>query len=184
VVRYLKFRELLAIEPSDCRISAKTNKIKINGKEQDFETGFTTSFSTYLKGGLDVGNNWRGNIVNKVELGGQVTQALYEVDIRQELAKANDLTGTLKLDETLRAPTTDRAVVDSREGTFVWDYTQDACPDTIVKLYVGPIKVLTNSTTSFTDGTAIVLGRDKTRWQDWSLMTLSFGAGQRHKKRT
>jgi hypothetical protein len=90
-----------------------------------------------------------------------VTQAIYEVDIRQEWAKANDLTGTLKLAESLRATTTDRAVVDSGEGTFVWDYTQDACPDTIVKLYIGPIKVLTNSTMSFADGTAIVLGRDQ-----------------------
>jgi hypothetical protein len=54
VVRYLKFREPITIEPSDNRIPAKTNKIKINGKEQDFEMGVTTSFSTYLKGGLDV----------------------------------------------------------------------------------------------------------------------------------
>ncbi len=43
----------------------------------------------------------------------------------------------------------------------MWDYSQDACPDTLVSLYTGPIKVLTNSTTTFTDGTAIVSGRDK-----------------------
>ena len=30
VVRYLKFRELLTIEPVDCRISAKISRIKIN----------------------------------------------------------------------------------------------------------------------------------------------------------
>jgi hypothetical protein len=160
VVRYLKFRELITIEPSGCRISAKTSKIKINGKEQDYEMGVTTSFSTYLKGGLDVGNNCEVGVneVNKVELGGQVMHAIYEADIRQEWAKANDLTGMLKLGESLRATPTDRAVVDSGEGTFVWDYMQDACPDTIVKLYIGPIKVLANSTKSLTDGTAIVSG--------------------------
>jgi hypothetical protein len=67
----------------------------------------------------------------------------------------------LKLAESLRATTTYRAVVDSGKGIFVWDYTQDACPDTIVKLFVGPIKVLANSTMSFTEGTAIVSGRDQ-----------------------
>jgi hypothetical protein len=38
---------------------------------------------------------------------------------------------------------------------------QDACPDTLVSLYRGRIKVLTYSTASFTDGMAIVAGRDK-----------------------
>jgi hypothetical protein len=57
--------------------------------------------------------------------------------------------------------TMDRTLVDSGEGTFVWDHSQDACPDTLVSLYRGRIKVLTNSTASFTDGTAIVAGRDK-----------------------
>jgi hypothetical protein len=32
--------------------------------------------------------------------------------------------------------------VDSGEGTYVWDFSQDACPDTLVSLYSGPIKVL------------------------------------------
>ncbi len=59
--------------------------------------------------------------------------------------------------------TTDRALVDSGEGTFVWEHSKDACPDTLVSLYRGPIKVLTNSTASFTDGTAIVSGRDKSQ---------------------
>jgi len=47
------------------------------------------------------------------------------------------------------------------EGTYVWYYSQAACPDTLVSLYRGRIKVLTNSTATFTDGTAIVSGRDK-----------------------
>jgi hypothetical protein len=51
--------------------------------------------------------------------------------------------------------------VDSGEGTYVWDQSKDACPDTLVSLYRGRIKVPTNSTASFTDDTAIVAGRDK-----------------------
>jgi hypothetical protein len=49
-------------------------------------------------------------------------QALYEVDIKQEWAQANDLTGTIKLKKSLVATTTDRATVDSGEGTYVWDF--------------------------------------------------------------
>jgi hypothetical protein len=40
-------------------------------------------------------------------------------------------------------------------------YSQDACPDTLVSLYRGRIKPLTNSTATFTDGTAIMSRRDK-----------------------
>jgi hypothetical protein len=59
--------------------------------------------------------------------------------------------------------TTDRALVDSGEGTYVWEHSKGACPDTLVSLYRGRIKVLTNSTASFTDGMAIVSGRDKSQ---------------------
>ena len=58
------------------------------------------------------------------------------MDIKQEWARANDLTGTIKLSGALIATTTDRATVDSGEGTYVWDYSQDACSDTLVSLYV------------------------------------------------
>ena len=163
VPRYVKFRTPLTIEPADCRISAKLGKIKISGKEHPFEMGVKTDFSVYLVGGLDAQGNCEVGAyeVNGEMLTGQVVQASYEVDIKQVWARANDLTGTIKLTESLVATTTDRATVDSGEGTYVWDFSQDACPDTLVSLYSGPIKVLTNSTTTFTDGKAIVSGRDK-----------------------
>ncbi len=89
----------------------------------------------------------------------QMATVMYEIYVRQEWARAKDLTGTIKLSEYLMGTTTDRTLVDSGKGTYVWDYSQDACPDTLVSLYRGRIKVLTNSTASFTDGTAIVAGR-------------------------
>ena len=91
----------------------------------------------------------------------QMATAMYEIYVCQEWARANDLTGTIKLLEYLMGTTTDRTLVDSGEGTYVWDYSQDACPNMLVILYRGRIKVLTNSTASFTDGTDIVAGRDK-----------------------
>jgi hypothetical protein len=159
----VKFHTPLTIEPSDCRLSAKLGRIKIKGKEHPFEMGVKTDFSVYLVGGLDAQGNCEVGAyeVDGEMLTGQVVLAAYEVDIRQEWARTNDLIGTIKLSEALVAMTMDRATVDSGEGTYVWDYSQDACPDTLVSLYTGPIKVLTNSTTTFTDGTAIVSGRDK-----------------------
>jgi hypothetical protein len=47
------------------------------------------------------------------------------------------------------------------EGTYVWNHSEESCPDTIVKLYSGPIKVLTNTSSTFNGGLAIVEGRDK-----------------------
>jgi hypothetical protein len=98
---------------------------------------------------------------NGVTLKNQMATAMYEIYVCQEWARANDLTGTIKLSEYLMGTTTDRALVDSGEGTYVWEHSKDACPDTLVSLYRGRIKVLTNSTASFTVGTAIVSGRDK-----------------------
>ena len=41
--------------------------------------------------------------------------ATYEIYVRQEWARANDLTGSIKLSEYLMGTTTDRALVDSGE---------------------------------------------------------------------
>jgi hypothetical protein len=116
-----------------------------------------------LVGGLDNDGNCEVGLyeVNGVPLRNQMATAMYEIYVCQEWARANDLTGTIKLSEYLMGTTTYQTLVDSGEGTYVWDYSQDACPDTLVSLYRGQIKVLTNSTASFTDGTAIVAGRDK-----------------------
>ncbi len=115
--------------------------------------------------GLDNDGNCEVGLyeVNRVPLRNQMARAMCEIYIRQEWARANDFTGTIKLLEYMMGTTTDRTIVDSGEGTYIWDYSQDACPDTLVNLYRGRIKVLTNSTASFTDGTAFVAGRDKTR---------------------
>jgi hypothetical protein len=53
---------------------------------------------------------------------------MYEIYVRQEWAGANNLTGTIKLSEYLMGTTTDWTLVESEEGTYVWDYSQDACP--------------------------------------------------------
>jgi hypothetical protein len=51
--------------------------------------------------------------------------------------------------------------MDSAEGTYIWSHSEESCPDTIVKLYSTPIKVLTNTSATFNGRLAIVEGRDK-----------------------
>ncbi len=69
--------------------------------------------------------------------------ASYEVLLRQEWARANDVSGMITMASGIIARTTDRSIMDSAEGTYVWSHSEESCPDTIVKLYSGPIKVLT-----------------------------------------
>jgi hypothetical protein len=160
--RYAK-HDPITIEPADCRRAAKTGRFKLNGKEHLFEMNVSQGVTVDLVGSLDNYGNCEVGVFefNGVTLKNQMATAMYEIYVRQEWARANDLMGTIKLSEYLMGTTTDRALVDSGEGTYVWEHLKDPCTDTLVSLYRGRIKVLTNSTASFTDGTAIVSSRDK-----------------------
>ncbi len=145
---------------ADCRMAAKTGRFKLNGKDYPFEMNVRRAIIVDLVGGLDNNGNCEVGLyeVNGVPLRNQMATAMYEIYVHQEWARTNDLTSTIKLTEYLMGTTPDLALVDSGEGTYVWDHSQDECPDTLVSLYRGRIKVLTNSTASFMDGTAIVAG--------------------------
>jgi hypothetical protein len=167
--RYAKFHDPITIEPADCRRAAKTGRFKLNGKDYPFEMNVRQGVVVDLVGSLDNYGNCEVGLLefNGVTLKNQMAMPMYEIYVRQEWARANNLTGTIKLSEYLMGTTTDWTLVDSGEGTYVWDHSKDACPDTLVSLYRGQIKVLTNSTTSFADGTAIV-SEIKTRLPVWS----------------
>ncbi len=161
--RYAKFHDPIVIEPADCRMAAKTGRFKLIGKDYPFKMNVRNAVIVHLVGSLDNYGNCEVGLfeINGVTLKNQMATAMYEIYVCQEWARANDMTGTIKLSEYLMGTTTDRNLVDSGEGTYVWDHSKDACPDMLVSLYRGRIKVLTNSTAFFTDGTAIVAGRDK-----------------------
>ncbi len=135
------------IEPADCWLAAKTGQFKLGGKDYPFEMNVRRSVIVNLVGGLGNNSNCEVGLfqVNRVPLKSQMATAMHEIYVHQEWARANDLMGTIKLSEYLMGTTTDWTLVDSGEGTYVWDYSQDACPDTLVSLYRGQIKVLTNS---------------------------------------
>jgi hypothetical protein len=158
--RYAKFHDPIVIEPADCWQAAPTGGFKPGRKDFPFKMNIRRSVIVDLVGGLDNNGNCEVGLyeVNGVPLKSQMATAMYEIYVCQEWARANN---TIKLSEYLMGTTMDQTLVDSGEGTYVWDYSQDACPDMLVSLYRGRIKVLTNSMASFPDGTAIVAGRDK-----------------------
>jgi hypothetical protein len=53
VAKYIRFRELRALEAWECRQVRKSGKIVINGRTLEGKIGATTSYSMYLAGGLD-----------------------------------------------------------------------------------------------------------------------------------
>jgi hypothetical protein len=69
---------------------------------------------------------------------------LYEVTLREEFARLNEFTGSLTLTSGVQARAGDKSMVDSLEGTVVWEYDSVACPQTIVQLYRGLMKVYVN----------------------------------------
>jgi hypothetical protein len=117
----VKFHDPIVIEPADCRQAAKAGRFKLNGKDYLFEMNVWRAIIVDLGGGLDNDGNCEVGLykVNGVPLRNQMATAMYEIYVRQEWARANDLTGTIKLSEYLMGTTTDRTLVDSGEGTYV-----------------------------------------------------------------
>ncbi len=114
--RYAKFHDPIVIEPADCRQAAKTGRFKLGGKDYPFEMNVRRSVIVDLVGGLDNNGNCEVGLyeVNGVPLKSQMATAMYEISVRQEWARANDLTGTIKLSEYLMGTTRN-----SGEGTYV-----------------------------------------------------------------
>ncbi len=130
VAREAKFHDPITIEPADCRRAAKTGHFKLNGKDYPFEMNVRQGVVVDLVGSLDNYGNCEVGLFefNGVTLKNQMATAMYEIYVRQEWARANDLTGTIKLSEYLMGTTTDRTLVDSGEGTYVWDHSKDSPP--------------------------------------------------------
>jgi hypothetical protein len=62
----------------------------------------------------------------------RLLQGLYEITLREEYARLNQLTGSLTLASGIQAMAWDKSIVDSLEGTVVWEYDSMACPQTLI----------------------------------------------------
>jgi hypothetical protein len=118
----------------------------------------------FLSGRLDDKCNCEVGVIsfpNRQTLGGQAAQGLYEITLREENARLNELTRSLTLTSRVQAMTGDKSIVDSLEGTVVWKYDSMACPQTIVWLYRGMMKVYVNQSGVYEGSTAEVEHHDK-----------------------
>jgi hypothetical protein len=138
VKRYIRFQELRPLEAWECRQARFNGQVHINGKMLVGKIGATISHTMFLTGGLDDESRCEVGVVtlpNGRVLNGQVVQGLYEITLREEFARLNELTGSLTLTSGVQAAAGDKSIVDSLEGTIVWEYDAMACPQTIVKLF-------------------------------------------------
>jgi hypothetical protein len=99
--------------------------------------------------------------MEKLHIEGQAAQGLYEITLKEEFARLNDLIGSLTLTSSVQAIAGDKGMVDSLEGTVVWEYDSMACPQTIVQLYRGMMKVYVNQSDVHEGSTAVVEHHDK-----------------------
>jgi hypothetical protein len=118
----------------------------------------------FLSGGLGDDSNCEAGIIsflNGKTLGGQAVQGLYEITLREEFARLNELTGILTLTSGVQARARDKSMVDSLKGTVLWEYDSMACPQTIVRLFRGMMKVYMNQSGVCKGSTAVVEHQDK-----------------------
>jgi hypothetical protein len=94
-------------------------------------------------------------------LKGVAAQGLYEITLREEFARMNELTGSLTLTSGVQARATDKSISDSLEGTVVWEYDPMECPQTIVRLYKGMMKAYVNQSSSYKGSIVVVEHQDK-----------------------
>jgi hypothetical protein len=164
VARYIRFQEPRTLEALECRQARKSGKVIIDGRTFQGKIGATASHSTYLAGGLDDKSDFEVGIINLLNgqaLGGQAARGLYEITLREEFARLNELTRSLTLTSGVKATAGDKSIVDSLEGTVVWEYNSMACLQTIVRLYTGMMKVYVNQSNTYEGSTAVMEHQDK-----------------------
>jgi hypothetical protein len=77
----------------------------------------------------------------------------------------------------LRINRLDKSIVDSLEGTVVWEYDSMVCPQTIVRLYRGMMKACVNQTNTYEGSTVVVEHQDRPYTaMMWSLLGTRWGA--------
>ncbi len=126
--------------------------------------GATVSHTMFLAGDLNDDNNCEVGTVTLRDgkvLGGMASQGLYEITLREEFARMNELTGSLTLTSGVQARASDKSIADSLEGTVVWEYDPMECPQTIVRLYMGMMKAYVNQTSTYEGSTVVVEHQDK-----------------------
>ncbi len=164
VTRYIRFRELKPLVAWECRKARRSGQLIINGRTVSGKIGATASQTMFLSGGLDDESRCEvgmATLPNGKVLNGLASQGLYEITLREEFTRLNELTGSLTLTFGVQARASDKSIVDSLERTIVWEYDSMDCRQTIVRLYRGMMKAYVNQTNTYEGSTVVVEHQDK-----------------------
>ncbi len=133
--------------------------MSVGGQEFKVTPSTTISHSTFLHGDLTDGSYCETGVLDLPgarKIGGQATQAMYEITVLEEYAKLNDLTGTITVASGISAKVGDHSLADPVEGTYVWTRQEEECPRTLVQLYRGPIKIFSNHSSTLEGSLALM----------------------------
>jgi hypothetical protein len=159
VTRYLKFREPLIVDPMECARAKDSNgNITINGKMFNARIGSQTSHSFFIARSLDRKHNCEVNtlVIGKQVINYQSAQSVLEISLTEEFGKVNDMSGRIKLSGSIYTKTSNRAAQDSFVGTMVWSHKETTCPQGLTPLYLGPVRIFSNESSSFMGGVALL----------------------------
>jgi hypothetical protein len=97
VMRYIQFGEPESLGEWECRQARKNKKVVINGRTLQAKIGATVLNAMFLSGAMDGDSNCETRIISfptgNTRGGGQTAQGLYEVTLREEFPRLNELTG-------------------------------------------------------------------------------------------
>jgi hypothetical protein len=119
VTQYLKFRELKPLEAWECRKARKNGQLLINGRPISGRIGASVSHTMFLAGDLDDDSNCEVGTMTLRDgkvLGGMASQGLYEITLREEFARMNELAGSLTLTSGIQARAADKSIADCGVG--------------------------------------------------------------------
>jgi hypothetical protein len=124
ITKYIQFQEPKALEAWECRQARTNGKFVIGGRTVQATIVARMSHAMFLSGAMDDNSNYEAGIIsfpNRKTLSGQAAQGLYEITLREEFARLNELTGSLTLSSRVQVHVSDKGMVDSLEGTVVWE---------------------------------------------------------------
>ncbi len=94
--------------------------MSVGGQEFKVTPGMTISHFTFLHGDITDGSYCETGVLEQPggrKIGGQATQAIYEITVLEEYAKLNDLTGTITVASGISAKVGHLSLMDTVEGT-------------------------------------------------------------------
>ena len=141
-----RFRQVVPIEAQMCRNARATKTITLDGKSFNFTENIMNNFQVIVGGSFNfkkltcAGNDEGLIIINE-----------YEAYFGAKTVSVHRVTNTVSIQTiggNIAARLHDESLRDSEFGTYIWDFPNVKCPDTMITLYRGQLSVKTNTSSN------------------------------------